>query len=53
MPFQTARATNGLRQKPLLLYAAALQFGFYRVKEDLGRHHGKIGPEDDRSARGD
>jgi hypothetical protein len=33
--------------------AAALQFGFHRVKEDLGRHHCKIGPEDDRSARGD
>jgi hypothetical protein len=41
------------RQEPLLLYAAPLQFGFYRVKEDLGWHHCKIGPEDDRSARGD
>jgi hypothetical protein len=35
------------------LDAAALQFGFYRVKEDLGWHHCKIGPEDDRGARGD
>jgi hypothetical protein len=33
--------------------AAALQFGFYCVKEDSGWHHCKIGPEDNRSARGD
>jgi hypothetical protein len=39
--------------KPLWLDAAAPQFGFYRVKDDLGWHHSKIGPEDDRSARGD
>jgi hypothetical protein len=42
-----------LRQERLSLEAAALQFGFYRVKEDLGWHHCKTGPEDDRSARGD
>jgi hypothetical protein len=33
--------------------AAALQFGFYRVKEDLGWYHRKISPEDDRSSRSD
>jgi hypothetical protein len=33
--------------------AAAFQFRFYRVEEDLGWHHCKIGPEDDRNARGD
>jgi hypothetical protein len=33
--------------------AARLQFGLYRVKEDFGWHHGKIGPEDNRSACGD
>jgi hypothetical protein len=33
--------------------AAALQFGFYCVKEDSGWHHCKIGPEDNRGARGD
>jgi hypothetical protein len=40
-------------ERPLLLDATALQFGFNRVKDDLGRHYCKIGPEDDRSARGD
>jgi hypothetical protein len=53
MPFQTARATNGVGPQPLQLYAMPLQFDFYRVEEDLGWHHGKIGPEDDRSARSD
>jgi hypothetical protein len=53
MRFQIACATNGLGQEPLWLDAAALQFGFYRLKDDLGWHHNKIGPEDDRSARGD
>jgi hypothetical protein len=39
--------------EPLWLDAPAPQFGFYRVKEDFGWHHCKVGPEDDRSARGD
>jgi hypothetical protein len=53
MPFQTVRATNGLTQERLYLDAAALQFGFNRVKDDLGWDNCKASPEDDRSARGD
>jgi hypothetical protein len=37
----------------LWLDVAALQFGFNRVEDDLGWHHCKASPEDDRSARGD
>ncbi|MET4488945.1 hypothetical protein [Bradyrhizobium sp. LA7.1] len=37
----------------LLLGAATLQFGFNHLKEDLGWHHRKIGPQDDCSSRGD
>jgi hypothetical protein len=44
---------NEWSQRPLWLNAAALQTRFYRVKEALGWHHCKIGPEDDRGARGD
>jgi hypothetical protein len=51
MPFRTVRATNGLRQERLYLDAAALQFGFNRVKDDLGCNTCKASPEDDRSAR--
>jgi hypothetical protein len=35
-PFQTACAANSLRQTSLELDAAALQFGFDPVKDDLG-----------------
>jgi hypothetical protein len=41
------------QQRPLWLGATALQFGFNRVKDDLGRHYCKIGPEDDHGVRGD
>jgi hypothetical protein len=53
MPFQAARATNGLRQERLWLDASALQFGFNRGKDDLGWDRRKASPEDDRSSRGD
>jgi hypothetical protein len=41
MRFQTACATNDLGQELLWLEAAALQFGFNRVEDDLGWHHCK------------
>jgi hypothetical protein len=44
MALQRAGATTGLRRRPLWLDATTLQFGFYRIKEDLGWHHRKIGP---------
>jgi hypothetical protein len=44
---------NNFGQEPSLLDAATLQFGFNRVKEDLGWLYCENGPEDDRSARGD
>jgi hypothetical protein len=53
MPLKAARATKGLGQERLSLNATAIQFGFNSVKDDLGRHYGKIGPEDGHSARGD
>ena len=36
-----------------MIDAAALQLGFNRLKDNLGWHHCKIGPEDDHGARGD
>lgn len=39
--------------RSLWLDAAAVQFGFYRVKDNLDWQHGESGPEDDRSARSD
>ena len=33
--------------------ATALQFGFNRVKHDLGWHYCEIGPEDDHGTRCD
>ena len=42
MPFQADRVTIGLKQERLWLDGAALQFGFDRVKDDLGWYHRKI-----------
>src|SRR3954447_4432323 len=46
-------AQRMVSKRPFWLEATPLQFGFNRVKDDLGRQYCKIGPEDDRGARGD
>jgi hypothetical protein len=51
MPFQADRVTIGRKQERLWLDGAALQFGFDRVKDDLGWYHRQIHPEDDGGAR--